>query len=98
MHVLITGEAGLFGSQTTYPLLAQGYLHTVLDTFSRGQRENLADGQQRDFVGSIAATNLAAQGSTGGRLATRPGLRDIPHTTPVFPYRSTTAALLGLMS
>lgn len=66
MHVLITGEAGLFGSQTTCPLLAQGYLHTVLDTFSRGQRENLADGQQRGFVGGIDATNLTAEGRTDG--------------------------------
>ena len=42
--VLITGIAGLFGSNISRYLLMKNYIVVGVDNFSGGYRENIADG------------------------------------------------------
>ncbi len=50
MKALVTGGAGFIGSHIVDRLLAEGHEVTVLDDFSTGQRDNLAENAQLDVV------------------------------------------------
>lgn len=45
MHILLTGGAGFIGSHTATELLGAGHQVTILDDFSTGLRENLAEAE-----------------------------------------------------
>lgn len=49
MKVLITGGAGFIGSNLAWDLYNNGYEVTVLDSFSRGRRENLVCGNKKNW-------------------------------------------------
>ncbi|MGB5279481.1 MAG: NAD-dependent epimerase/dehydratase family protein, partial [Gammaproteobacteria bacterium] len=50
MKALVTGGAGFIGSHIVERLLAEGHEVTVLDNFSTGHRDNLAENAQLDIV------------------------------------------------
>ncbi|MGB5583194.1 MAG: NAD-dependent epimerase/dehydratase family protein, partial [Gammaproteobacteria bacterium] len=50
MKALVTGGAGFIGSHIVERLLAEGHEVTVLDDFSTGHRDNLAENAQLDIV------------------------------------------------
>lgn len=50
MHVLVTGGAGFIGSHSVDLLLASGARVRVLDNFSSGRRENIADHVQLEII------------------------------------------------
>lgn len=50
MHVLVTGGAGFIGSHSVDLLLASGARVRVLDNFSSGRLENLADHVQMEII------------------------------------------------
>ena len=50
MKALVTGGAGFIGSHIVDRLLAEGHEVTVLDDFSTGHRDNLAENAQLDIV------------------------------------------------
>ncbi len=71
-RVLVTGGAGFVGSHLVDRLVARGDGVTVLDDFSSGQRENLADAQRRGNVriveGSILESAAVEQAIRGCEL------------------------------
>ncbi|MGB5517835.1 MAG: NAD-dependent epimerase/dehydratase family protein, partial [Gammaproteobacteria bacterium] len=50
MKALVTGGAGFIGSHIVDRLLAEGHEVTVLDDFSTGHRDNLAENARLDIV------------------------------------------------
>lgn len=62
MKALVTGGAGFIGSHIVDRLLADGHEVTVLDDFSTGHRENLADNEKLQIVeGDIRDFNTVNQ-------------------------------------
>ncbi len=71
-RILVTGGAGFIGSNLTDHLLAQGAEVTVLDNFSTGKRENLADAAKypgfRLLAGDIRERAMCAEALRGADM------------------------------
>jgi len=64
-HVLVTGGAGMIGSNLVKRLVAEGHRVSVADNLWRGRRENLLDGRGRpviDLERDLHVVDLAVPG------------------------------------
>lgn len=58
-HVLVTGGTGFIGSHSVEALLEANLRVTVLDDFSSGRRENLADHPRLTVIGGDIGVQFA---------------------------------------
>jgi UDP-glucose 4-epimerase len=76
-RVLVTGGAGFIGSHLVDSLVAMGRPVTVIDDFSSGRRENLADANRRSDV-RIIEGSILDQGALEAAIA---GCERVYHLT-----------------
>ena len=89
--VLVTGGAGFIGSSLAAKLLAAGERVRILDDFSTGRRQNLADlpGAVELYEGSITDPDFAL-GGPYDRIWSSNVIQmvdDRPVSSPVLPQR-----------